>query len=196
MNSFTLYIGNKKISSWSFRAWLALKTADISFNEMMIPLYEPNSKANILQVSPSGFVPCLHHGALKIPDSLAIAEYIHELHPEAALFPTNPKRRASARSICSEIHSGFMNLRKSFSMNMPHREMKTPSSEVQNDIKRIFEIWRHGKNTDGMNGPYLFGNWSIVDIFFAPIVSRFISYGINNPEFQDYMDAISHPPFY
>lgn len=196
MSGMTLYIGNKNLSSWSFRAWLALKAAGIQFQEVLIPLYQDNSKTNLLKISPSGFVPCLHHGHLKIHDSLAISEYIHELHPEAHLYPVNPKARAVMRSISAEMHSGFTNLRKNFPMNMRLKETRIPKAEVQKEINRIFEIWRQCKTMHGTKGPYLFSSWSLADIFFAPVVSRFLSYGITPAEFKDYMQAVSEHPHY
>ena len=196
MEKPTLYIGNKNLSSWSFRAWLALKSVGLAFEEVLIPLDHPDVKTNILKVSSSGFVPCLHHGSLKIHDSLAIAEYVHELCPQMSLIPSDSRARAVSRSICSEMHSGFLQLRREFPMNMKHRETKILSELVSQDIRRIFEIWNTTKSAYGTEGPFLFGNWNIADVFFAPVVSRFISYGIKKDNFQDYMTAVSNNEFY
>ncbi len=196
MKRLVLYIGNKNISSWSFRAWLALKSVGIAFEEVLVPLYQPDSKTNILKVSPSGLVPCLHHGSLKIHDSLAIAEYVHELSPQMSIIPSDSEIRAVSRSICSEMHSGFIHLRKEFPMNMKHREIKIPSDLASHDISRIYEIWETTKSAFKTEGPFLFGDWSIADVFFAPVVSRFISYGVQNNIFQNYLTAVSNNKFY
>lgn len=196
MAQLTLYIGNKNFSSWSFRAWLALKSVGLTFKEVLIPLNSPDTKSSILKVSPSGFVPCLHHGSLKIHDSLAIAEYVHELCPEMSLIPSDSQARAVSRSVCSEMHSGFLNLRREFPMNMKHRETKIPSVPVSQDIKRIYEIWETTKSFFGRSGPFLFGDWSIADVFFSPVVSRFISYDVKDNNFKNYMMAVSNSKFY
>jgi len=196
MSQLTLYIGNKNYSSWSFRAWLALKSIDLPFNEILIPLRRSDTKSNILKVSSSGFVPCLHHESIKIHDSLAISEYVSELCPKKNLFPADKHARAMARSICAEMHSSFSNLRNEMPMDMNHREQKIPSDATQNDINRILSIWKGIKEEFGESGDFLFGSWSIADIFFAPVVSRFISYGVNTQGFQNYIETVCQNDLY
>jgi len=179
MHEIILYIGNKNLSSWSFRAWLALRSSKLQFTEKLILLDRPDTHNKILEISPSGRVPCLHHNDLMIWDSLAICEYINELSPNINLYPQDRKMRAVCRSVCAEMHSSFMSLRKAFPMNMKEKSSKLPNEQEEKDIKRILEIWENIKLSFGKNGPYLFGEWTVADIFFAPVVSRFISYNIN-----------------
>src|SRR5258708_23860259 len=131
MADYTIYIGNKNYSSWSFRAWLIIKRAGILFEEVLIPLYEPQSRTEILRHSPSGKVPALQHGAVTVWDSLAIGEYLAELLPAAKLWPEGREARAVARAISHEMHSGFLALRRHFPMNM--RSVFDPAiiSEIQ-----------------------------------------------------------------
>lgn len=197
MSDLTLYIGNKNCSSWSFRAWLAVKTTGIQFKEILTALDTPTTTQQILKFSPTGLVPCLHHGNLQIHDSLAIAEYINELEPTAELFPADRSLRAVARSLCSEMHSGFRNLRQEFPMNMKHDAKKNPSEHSAPEIQRILQIWSDTKSKFGHNGPFLMGKWSIMDVFFAPVVARFKSYHIDRPiEAQKYIEAVSNYPLY
>src|SRR5579863_2234408 len=118
MAAFTIYIANKNYSSWSLRAWLMLKHTGAAFDEVMIPLREPNTRAAILRHSPSGRVPALHHNDLVVWDSLAIGEYLSETFPQATLWPTDGMQRAVARAACAEMHSGFAALRSHLPMNM------------------------------------------------------------------------------
>ena len=135
-----LVIGNKNYSSWSLRPWLLMKVAGIPFQEVRIPLYAPESKQEILRYSPSGKVPCLVDGAVRVWDSLAIGEYLAETHP--ALWPEAPSGRAQARSISAEMHSGFPNLRQHMSMNCRKRHPgKGRTPEVLEEIRRIVSMW-------------------------------------------------------
>jgi len=176
---FTLYIGNKNYSSWSLRAWLTLKQAGLAFDEVVIPLYTPESKAAILRHSPSGRVPCLKHGDVTVWDSLAIAEYVAELVPEAQLWPADPEARAVARGISAEMHAGFAALRQNMPMNLraafPGQGM---SPAVQADINRITALWRGCRQRFAGGQPMLFGRFSIADAMYAPVVARFATYGV------------------
>jgi glutathione S-transferase len=200
MADFTIYLGNKNYSSWSLRPWLVLKATGLDFDEVMIPLDQPGTKAEILRYSPSGRVPVLHHGDRVIWDGLAIAEYLAELAPERLLWPADPVARALARSISAEMHAGFAALRNHCPMNIrssfPNRGV-TP--EVQADINRIGTIWRDCRRRFGEAsvGPFLFGGFTIADAMFAPIVSRFRTYKIDLDETcQAYADAVwSLPSF-
>jgi glutathione S-transferase len=176
----TLVIGNKNYSSWSLRPWLALKASGIAFEEIRIPLYEPETHEQILTYSPSGKVPVLLDGDVRIWDSLAICEYVAERFPEKHLWPSDVRARAYARSISAEMHSGFVNLRTHMSMNcrrhFPGRG-RTPA--VEQDIARITAIWEECRAR--WAGPFLFGAFSIADAMYAPVVLRFRTYAVELP---------------
>ncbi|HVJ50952.1 MAG TPA: glutathione S-transferase family protein [Aliidongia sp.] len=199
MVELTIYIGNKNYSSWSLRGWLPLKESGLAFDEVMIPLDQPSTRAAVLAQSPSGRVPALHHGSLVICDSLAIGEYLAEICPEKHFWPLDRESRAVARSISAEMHSGFSALRDHFPMNIrssfPHRGV-TP--EVQADINRITAIWREQRRKAGDGaGPFLFGHFTIADAMFAPVVSRFRTYKVELDEIcQAYADAVWSLPSY
>lgn len=190
----TLYIGNKSFSSWSFRPWLCAKYIGLDFSEVQIALRTENTNAEINKISASNKVPCLHHNNLIIWDSLAICEYLNEIAPEKNLWPQDQKQRAHARSICAEMHSGFPNLRSELSMDMKKKIIHEPTSATQKEINRILEIWKNCLQQS--KGNFLFGNFSIADAFFAPVVSRFISYGIDVGNLGKYLETISNLPFY
>jgi glutathione S-transferase len=196
MSKPTLYIGTKQFSSWSMRPWLCLKHAGIDFEEIIIPLRQDSTKAQINAISPSGKVPCLNYNGLEIWDSLAIAEFINELKPEAELLPKNQEKRAIARAIASEMHSGFMDLRKEMPMDTKLKTVQIPSPEVQANIDRILQIWQQTKEKYADNGEFLLGKFSIADAFFAPVVSRFVSYGVDVGEMQKYVEIITNLPIY
>ncbi|MGB8275652.1 MAG: glutathione S-transferase family protein [Alphaproteobacteria bacterium] len=179
MADITLYLANKNYSSWSLRAWLMLRQTGEKFDEVVIPLREPATHEAILRYSPSGRLPALHHGEQQVWDSLAIGEYLAETFPAAALWPEDQGRRALARSISAEMHSGFLEMRRTMPMNMrsscPGRVVTDP---VQADINRITAIWRDCRTRFGADGPYLFGPFTIADAMYAPVVSRFRTYGV------------------
>ena len=183
---YTLTIGSKNTSSWSLRPWLAMKMANIPFEEVLIKLRTPETKARIQPLSPSGKVPALgieEDGASRtVWDSLAICETLAERHRDAWLWPENPAARAHARSIAAEMHSGFPDLRKVLSMEIAARH-PTPAldNQVQSDIARIIAIWTGALEASGARGGFLFGAFSIADAFFAPVVTRFETYGIHLP---------------
>lgn len=196
----TLYIGSKQYSSWSMRPWLCLKYAQIDFKEVIIPLRTETTKANISAISPSKKVPCLDHNGLVIWDSLSICEFINEIKPEAELLPQNQEQRAIIRSVCAEMHSGFLDLRKEMPMDTKLKTTQIPNLEVQANIDRIVEIWSMARKKYGSDGEFLFGQFSIADAFFAPVVSRFVSYGVDNQglseEVQNYIKTIINLPIY
>ncbi|MET0877930.1 MAG: glutathione S-transferase family protein [Tardiphaga sp.] len=191
--SLTLVIGNKNYSSWSMRPWIALKACGIAFEEVMIPLYTgPADKQRILGFSQSGKVPALIDGDITVWDSLAIIEYAAERFPEARLWPEDRARRAHARSISAEMHSGFMALRNECGMNL-HRPVKakTLSADALANIARIQDIWAECHARYGKIGPYLFGEFSGADAMYAPVVHRFLSYAVEvRPEARFYMEAM------
>jgi glutathione S-transferase len=179
MPSLMMVVGNKNLSSWSLRPWLALKQTGEAFDEVVIQLDRPDTREKILAYSPSGRVPCLRDGDTTVWDSLAICEYLAEKFPEAKLWPADTVARATARSVSAEMHSGFQALRS----NMPMRIRESLPGQgiadgVQRDIDRIFDIWRDTRRRFGWEGPYLFGAFSIADAMFAPVVTRFRTYGV------------------
>lgn len=190
-SDLTLVIGDKNLSSWSMRPWLVLKQSGLPFKEVNVPLDRPETGQQISRHSPSGKVPVLWHGKLKVWDSLAICEYIHELVPEKNLWPKEAFDRAIARSLTAEMHSGFTNLRSQLSMDLTLRiKIKHLSPSTLEDIRRITHIWE--KSMDHNGGPFLIREFGIIDAFFAPVVCRFISYGldIKNKKCRRYMEAV------
>ncbi len=186
----TLIIGTKRYSSWSLRPWLAAKMAGIEFQEVQITLRQPETKAEILKYSPSGKIPCLIHDGLAIWDSLAICEYLAELAP--SLWPKDPKARAVARSVAAEMHSGFPNLRNTCSMDMCALTPLSPiPDDVATDVARITALWTDCRTRFGQGGPFLFGDFSIADAMYAPVVSRFTTFAVPvDPVAAAYCDAI------
>jgi len=186
--ALTLVIGNKNYSSWSLRPWLAMKMAGVAFDESRIPLDQPETKANILKHSPTGKVPCLLDdgaaGRLTVWDSLAICEYINEAHADGRMWPAGRAERARARSAAAEMHSGFAPLRMYMSMDIRARKFERGTAaqaraDVAADIARIRALWAEALAASG--GAFLFGEFSIADAFFAPVVMRFITYGVELP---------------
>jgi glutathione S-transferase len=192
-----LVIGNKNYSSWSMRPWLALRANHIAFDEVFIPLYTgDDDKKRILGFTHSGKVPALIDGDVTIWDSLAIIEYLAEGFPEARLWPDDRARRAHARSISAEMHSGFVALRTECGMNL-HRPVGaiTLSADAHANIARIQQIWIECRERYGKYGPFLFGAFGGADAMFAPVVHRFRTYAIPvEPEAQDYMNTVMSLP--
>jgi glutathione S-transferase len=189
-----LVIGNKNYSSWSLRPWLAMKMAGVAFDEVRIVLSRPESKANILAVSPSGKVPCLIDGDLVVWDSLAICEYVNEACADGRLWPAERAARARARAAAAEMHSGFAPLRTHMSMDIRARKFERGAAalardDVAADVARIRAVWFDALADSG--GPFLFGDFSIADAFFAPVVMRFVTYGVElAPGLAPYRDRI------
>jgi glutathione S-transferase len=190
-----LVIGNKNYSSWSMRPWVVLTAFDIPFKEIRILLDQPDTTKRIAEFSLAGRVPLLIDGDLTVWDSLAICEYLAESFPERKLWPQDTAARASARSICAEMHSSFLSMRSTMSMDIRGKhpgEGRTP--QTQADIGRISEIWEECLSKYGHH-QFLFGEFSIADAYFAPVVMRFRSYGVFlAPALQAYMErVIAHP---
>ena len=177
MTGLTLVIGDKNLSSWSLRPWLAMKQAGIDFSERKILLDRPETKSEIRKYSPSGRVPCLIDGDIAIWDSLSICEYLAEKFPDRHLWPEEPMARALARSVSAEMHSGFAALRSLWPMNFVREDMRHLTYGVDDDIARIAEIWESARRDHAAGGPFLFGAFSIADAMYAPVVSRFVTYG-------------------
>ncbi len=176
MPDLTLVIGNKNYSSWSLRPWMLLKHLALAFDEILIPLDTPEFKEQAEKYGPSGCVPVLRHGTHCIWDSLAICEYVAELASKG--WPQDRHARAVARSVSAEIHSGFANLRLEWPMNARARNRHTPMTPaLEADIDRVDEIWNDCRRRFGAGGPWLFGEYSIADAMYAPVVLRFKTYG-------------------
>jgi glutathione S-transferase len=194
MNDLILYIANKNYSSWSFRPWIAMKAAGIPFDEELIPFGPGATHPRFHELSPTGKVPVLHHGSVRVWESLAIIEYVAELYPEAGLWPADRESRSLARSVSMEMLSGFRALRSACPMNMrrPVKAIAVPDG-VSSDVARIETIWREMRRRSG--GPFLFGAFSAADAMFAPVVNRFAVYDlVLDPETKAYMDAMrAHP---
>ncbi len=195
MSDITLYIGNKNYSAPSLVAWLACKQAGVDFEEVVIPLRESGTREAILRHSPSGKVPALKEGGLVVWDSLAICEHLGERFRDANLWPADVETRAVARSICAEVHSGFLELRRNMPMNMrssfPGLGM-TP--EVQEEINRVTAIWHNCRKRFG-GGDFLFAGFTITDAMFAPVVSRLTTYGVELDKTSgDYVSTIWDMP--
>jgi glutathione S-transferase len=191
----TLVIGNKNYSSWSMRPWVALTAFGIPFQEVRVLLDQPDTATRIADYSGAGRVPVLLAGEMTIWDSLAICEYLAEQFPDLHMWPQDVAARAMARSVSAEMHSGFSGLRTAMSMNirmnLPGRG-RTP--EAQGDIGRICEIWEECLSRFGHH-QYLFGDFSIADAFFAPVVMRFKTYGVSlAPALQAYCDRMQANP--
>jgi glutathione S-transferase len=184
MNQLTLTIGNKNYSSWSLRPWLALKKTAQPFGEQLIVLRQPDTKQRILARSAAGKVPILEHGlqhgAILVWESLAICEYLAELFPAAGLWPAETGARAHARSISSEMHAGFAALRKNMPMDIrSDRRAESRAHLVKDEIERIRQIWTEARRHWGAkSGEFLYGDFTIADAMFAPVVTRFRTYGV------------------
>jgi glutathione S-transferase len=193
-----LYIANKLYSSWSLRPWLLMTALDIPFDETVIPMYFPDSKARMLDVSPTGKMPCLVDGDVKIWESLAIMEYLHERLPGKGVWPTDAKARAHARAAANEMHAGFQALRSTCPMNLGKRfAPRDLGSDVADNVRRLEGLWSGARLRFGAGGPYLYGAFSATDAMFAPVVTRLDTYKIAvSSETRRYMDVIlAHPAF-
>jgi glutathione S-transferase len=214
MADFTLVIGNKNYSSWSLRGWLMARIAGIEFEEIVVPLDLPETQPTIRKHSPSGRVPVLLHRGLAVWESLAIAEYLNELKPEAGLWPAAVAARAHARAISSEMHAGFADLRSNMPVNIrasyPGKGL-TPA--VRADITRITSMWRDCRKRFAGAAPkddgFLFGTFGAADAMYAPVVTRLRTYGVTvdsdsdayckavlaHPAMKEWIDAAKNEPW-
>ena len=196
-----LYIGNKNYSSWSMRPWVLLTQSEIEFEEVMVRFgsdpFTENSpfKQSVMTVNPTGHVPVLVDDALAVWDTLAIAEYVAEKYPEKNLWPHSVVARARARSVCAEMHSGFSALRSHFPMNIEAHlpdigaRMLAEKADARADLARIVQMWTDLLGAHG--GPFLFGHYSTVDAYFAPVVKRIVTYALPvPPPVSDYVAAV------
>jgi glutathione S-transferase len=191
----TLVIGNKNYSSWSMRPWVAATAFGIPFTEVRLLLDQPDTATNIARYSAAGRVPVLVAGEMTIWDSLAICEYLAEQFPDNHMWPQDVAARAMARSVVAEMHSGFTGLRTAMSMNIKARlPGRGRTADAQADIGRVCEIWEECLSRFGHHN-FLFGEFSIADAFYAPVVMRFRTYGVAlAPALQAYCDRVqAHP---
>lgn len=195
MNELLLYVGNKRYSSWSLRPYLALAHTGAPFRTEVIHLDRPDTKQHILAVNPAGHVPALRDGDLLIHDSLAICEYLHELFPAAGLWPTDRATRARARAITAEMHAGFVALRANMGMDiLGHKPGVGHTPEALASAARVMDIWREAR-ARATGGPFLFGTFTIADAFYAPVTTRFTTYGVPlDAVCQAYVDTIAALP--
>lgn len=200
MALLTLVIANKNYSSWSLRPWLAMTEAGIPFAERMVKFDSADWAANISTLSPTGLVPVLWEGAegdgFATFDSIAILERLHELHPNAGLWPTDPLARAHARSVVADFHAGYQALREAMPMNIRSRHPgKGLTDAVRIEIDRLTAAWRSARARFGAGGPFLFGTYSAADAYFTPVASRFLTYAVElDAETSAYQQALLATP--
>jgi glutathione S-transferase len=190
VSELQLIIGNKNYSSWSLRPWLLLKHLGLAFSEQLVPLDTPQFEREIGSLSPTRRVPILVHGSLRIWDSLAICEYACELAGRG--WPEARDARAIARSACAEMHSGFTNLRSQWPMNARAQGRRTPPNPQRDaEITRIENLWNECRTEFGAAGPWLFGEFSVADAMYAPVVLRLRTYGAQvGASTRSYMETV------
>ena len=189
--SAILYVGNRNYSSWSMRGTLLVRQSGIPCTEVVIPLDTEEGMAKIAEVSPTRRVPVLHIDGLVIWESIAIAEFLHEHAPDAGIWPDEPRARALARCVSAEMHSGFGALRAQMPLDVRGRHTVPETTELRRDIDRIEQIWRECRARNSRGGDFLFGAWCAADAMFAPVVSRFRTYGVEvSRGAQQYADAV------
>ena len=192
VSRLTIVIGNKAYSSWSLRGWLILSATGEAFDEVVIPLDRPETREALLAQSPAGRVPILKADGLTIWDSLAIGEYLAERFPQAVLWPAKADARAVARSVSAEMHSGFEALRRDMPMDLKRdRPGEGHTPEALADIGRITALWSDCRNRFGAAGPFLFGEFGIVDAMYAPVATRLATYCVTlDTTSQAYVRAV------
>ncbi len=198
--ALTLIIGNKNYSSWSMRPWIAMKVAGIAFDEVVISLDAPDFKAHVGKIAGTGKVPALDDNGTHVWESLAILEYLAERFPGAGLWPADAAARAHARAIASEMHAGFLPLRRACPMNMWRPVKKRDlSDEALGNVRRIEAMWtdcraRYSQDNNKA-GPFLFGAFGAADAMYAPVVARLHTYDVTvNAPARAYMDAVMALP--
>ncbi len=194
MAEASLTISSKNYSSWALRGWLLCKMAGLDFEERILSADDPSTRAELLLLSPSFLVPCLTHGDISVWDTLAIAEYLHEIRPEAGLLPADRAARAHCRAISGEMHSGFSNMRSALPMNLKaHYPRFKVWAGAQADIDRIAAVWRECLTK--YKGPWLFGTPTMADAMYAPVCTRFRTYDVKlDPACAAYCEHILKMP--
>lgn len=179
MADLTLYHGYPGVSSWSLRAWIALRKSGLAFEQKLIDYRNPAGSAELKRLSPNGLVPLLVHGETRVWESLAVCEYVAELASSAGLWPDDRRQRALARSISAEMHAGFGALRRGLDMALLERRTADIDTAIQADIDRIASIWSSCRvEVAEGGGPWLFGRFTIADAMYAPVATRFRTYDI------------------
>ena len=173
-----LIIGNKNYSSWSLRGWLALKAFDVPFEEIKLSLFSDEFYTELAKHSPVGKVPVLVDGDLSVWDSLAICEYINETYLDGKGWPVDKSKRAVARSVVADMHSGLFGIRTEMPMNCRARRHVELSDQAKKEVATLDALWSGLRAENAQNGDYLFGKFSLADAFFAPVMFRFKTYGI------------------
>jgi len=201
MPDLHITIGYRSLSSWSMRGWLPVKKSGAPFEETLIRYRTRDGKARLNQLSPTGKVPLLVHHRdgkdITVWDSLAIGEYMAETFPAARLWPDDPAARAHARSISAEMHSGFRPMREHLNMALLERLPNPNNPQANADVARIEKMWRECRETWGKSGggPFLFGRWTVADAMYAPVVTRFRTYGVRlGATGAAYMEAVLADP--
>ncbi len=191
-----LVIGNKNYSSWSLRPWIAMKQIGAAFEEVLIPMVMPGTKADMLKYGPTGLVPVLVDGDAVVFETIAILEHLNDRFPDAGLWPKGLAARAHARSIAAEMHGGFGALRRDCPMNIRRPVRKhLVSPEAAKHAERIDTLWTEARNRFGGAGPFLFGHFTNADAMYAPVVNRFHVYDLpRSATAQAYMDAMMALP--
>jgi glutathione S-transferase len=196
-----LVIGNRNYSSWSLRPWIAMKHLGLDFDEVVIPMATPGTKAEMLKYAPNGLVPALIDGGVTVFETIAILEYLNDGYPAGKLWPADIAARAHARAISAEMHAGFAALRRDCPMNMRRAVKKhIPSPEGLKGAERVDAIWTecralYGGAQGKAGGPFLFGHFTNADAMFAPVVNRFHVYDVpRSAASQSYMDAMMALP--
>lgn len=188
-----LIIGNKTYSSWSLRPWVLMKHFNIPFEEILVKLDMPETKMEIAKYSPSGKVPALIDGDLNVWESAAIMEYLNDKYPEKNMYPKDLKQRTRARSLSMEMHAGFGKMRERLSFNVKKSYQNFDFGPAMADIERVKELWTEQLQVS--KGPFLFGDFSIADAMYAPVVGRFVTYGVLVEGLvKNYCEAIMNLP--
>ncbi|MBL8575264.1 MAG: glutathione S-transferase family protein [Hyphomicrobiaceae bacterium] len=188
-----LIIGNKNYSSWSMRPWLVARHFRIAFDEILIPLDMPDTRAKVLAWSPSGKVPCMVDGDVTVWETLAIIETLAERHPDLPIWPRDPAARAHARAISNEMHAGFAALRTACPMNLKAQKPWKPrgGEAAAKDVARILANWREARHRFGAGGPFLYGAFSAADAMYAPVTTRLTTYSWPmDDDIRAYVDAV------
>jgi len=191
--TYQLYIGDRTFSSWSLRGWLMLEKFELPYKTTMVGLYGGTMAAEMAHLTPAKTVPAMQTPAGHIlTDSLAMAETLVEAHPETNLYPRDTAARALARSMVAEMHGSFAALREDCPNNMSNTWIGfVPSDAVKRDVARIELLWELARHRHGAGGPWLFGNYSLADVFYAPIVCRMVTYGLEvGPIARAYIDLM------
>ncbi|WP_428546696.1 glutathione S-transferase [Profundibacter sp.] len=178
--TYDLYIGDRTFSSWSLRGWLMFEKFNIPYRTHMAGLYSGTLKQDLAELAPARYVPAMRTpDGIAVGDTLAMAETLAERHPDAGLWPTDPAARALARWLVAEMHSGFMTLRSECPMQLLHQyDGFAVSDAVQADLTRLQEIWALARSRHGADGPWLFGEYSLADVFYAPVAARITGYAL------------------